>query len=440
MQEGVLTKIEFIDEEVTSWGGVAILKRMLDASGFVGMLGRVGLPAQGSNRGYDPVQIVLGFMCAVWCGAERYAHLDVTRFDGCLQRMFGWERMPEHKAYERYFRKFGLAASQRVFGGMWKWFFGSLKFGSCTLDLDSSVLSRYGSQEAAAKGYNPRKPGRRSHHPLLAFVADAEMVANLWLRPGDAHGANNFQAFLEETLHFLGGRKVKLLRLDTGFFGDEAMGYLEKREDPINYIVATPMYQTIQAKLGKGLAWLTLEDGIEVAEFEYQAKEWKGARRMVAVRQKVAVRPQAPGKQLTLFEDDIEIKGYRYTCYTTSLDLPPAEVWRLYRGRANCENRIKELKYDYSLDKLNQESFQGTEASLRLMAMAYNFLSLFKQLVIGGTVRQRLATLRHKMLAIPAIVQRTAGTLQVKMALHMNRRSYILKLFKQIDLAYARDG
>jgi len=65
--------------------------------------------------------------------------------------------------------------------------------------------------------------------------------------------------------------------------------------------------------------------------------------------------------------------------------------------------------------------------------LAYNFLSLFKQLVIEGTVR-------HKMLAIPATVQRTAGTLHVKMALHMNRRSYIPKLFKQIDLAYVRDA
>jgi hypothetical protein len=32
---------------------------------------------------------------------------------------------------------------------------------------------------------------------------------------------------------------------------------------------------------------------------------------MIAVRQKVNRRPQAPGKQLSLFEDDIEINGYR---------------------------------------------------------------------------------------------------------------------------------
>jgi len=54
---------------------------------------------------------------------------------------------------------------------------------------------------------------------------------------------------------------------------------------------------------------------------------------------------------------------------------------------------------------MNQASFDGTEATLMLMTIAYNFLSLFKQLIIAGNVRNRLKTLRHKILAIPAIVE-----------------------------------
>jgi len=45
---------------------------------------------------------------------------------------------------------------------------------------------------------------------MLAFVADIEMVANFWLRSGDAHTANNFKAFLEETLLFLQDKKIGL--------------------------------------------------------------------------------------------------------------------------------------------------------------------------------------------------------------------------------------
>ncbi len=33
-------------------------------------------------------------------------------------------------------------------------------------------------RQGAARGYNPSRHGRASHHPLLAFVAEARMVAN----------------------------------------------------------------------------------------------------------------------------------------------------------------------------------------------------------------------------------------------------------------------
>lgn len=43
-------------------------------------------------------------------------------------------------------------------------------FDNFILDLDSIVITRYGEQEGAKKGYNPNKRGRLSHHPLIAFV------------------------------------------------------------------------------------------------------------------------------------------------------------------------------------------------------------------------------------------------------------------------------
>jgi hypothetical protein len=427
------TEIEFIDKEITSWGGVAILKKMIDKSGFSSYLESLSLPEQGSNRGYPPLQLFLQFMSSIWCGAERYTHLDITRLDSSLQRLYGWKNMPEHRAFERYFTKFDIPTSHRVFGSLYSWFFNNMKFDNFTLDIDSSVITRYGEQEGAAKGYNRHKPGRKSQHPLLAFVADIEMVANFWLRSGDAHTANNFMAFLEETLLFLENKKIGLLRLDSGFYDKKIFDFLETRESNIDYIVAVPMYVTIQRKIASRKTWLKIEDGIEITEFEYQADDWTNPRRMIAVRQKIATRNNATGKQLSMFADDIEINGYRYSCYITTLKLSPADVWRLYRQRANCENRIKELKYDYGMDKMNQASFDGTEASLMLMTIAYNFLSLFKQLIIGGNVRNRLKILRHKILAIPAIVEQSNDKTIVKLALHMSRRAWITKLCNQIE-------
>ncbi len=184
-------KIEFTDKEITPWGGIALLKKMMDKMSFIELLKTSPLPAQGSNRGYDPVQIILQFIISIWCGASRYEHLEVTRFDGVIQQMFGWKRMAAHRAFIRYFQKFSMEDNANVFSNFYQWFFNNLAFNNFTLDLDSSVVTRYGEQQGAAVGYNVKKRGRNSHHPLMAFVADVEMVANFWLRSGDAHSANN---------------------------------------------------------------------------------------------------------------------------------------------------------------------------------------------------------------------------------------------------------
>lgn len=424
--------IKFIDDEVTAWGGLALLKKLMDKTGFKELLKSLPLPQQCSNRGHDPVHLLIQFIASIWCGANRYTHLDISRFDTTLQRLFGWERMPEHKAFQRYFQKFSsYHTHNQIFGEIYKWFWSNLAFDNFTLDIDSSVITRYGEQEASAKGYNPKKPGRKSHHPLIAFVSDIEMVANFWLRPGDSHSANNFQLFLEETLQNFPEKRIGLLRLDSGFYAKKILDYLEMRNEQISYIVAVPMYHTIQNKIASVKSWLRIDNGIEIGEFTYKSEDWPAARRMITVRQKVTERPNAVGKQLSLFDDELDYKGYRYTCYVTNMTLGAAEIWRLYRGRANCENKIKELKYDYGLDKMNQASFDGTEASLVTMTIAYNFMSLFRQVILSEKVKHRLSTLRYKLLAIPSMIEKNNNGLVLKMALQMKRRKWIQGLWEK---------
>ncbi|MGC8803351.1 MAG: hypothetical protein ACP5PS_06210 [Bacteroidales bacterium] len=42
-------------------------------------------------------------------------------------------------------------------------------FDEFTLDVDSSVLVRYGQQQGAKRGYNPRKPGPAASLPAACF-------------------------------------------------------------------------------------------------------------------------------------------------------------------------------------------------------------------------------------------------------------------------------
>ena len=83
--------LRFSDKEITAWGGMAVMKRMLEHLKFDAALMACGLPRPGSNRGYRLEQLVLQFMLAVWCGANRFEHGEVTRHDHVLKRFFGFK-------------------------------------------------------------------------------------------------------------------------------------------------------------------------------------------------------------------------------------------------------------------------------------------------------------------------------------------------------------
>ena len=69
---------------------------------------------------------------------------------------------------------------------------------------------------------------------------------------------------------------------------------------------------------------------------------------------------------------------YRYSVFVTNLDLPAQQVWNLYLDRADAENRIKELKYDFGADNFCLSHFFATEAAFRFIMVAYNLISLFR--------------------------------------------------------------
>ncbi|MBK6593146.1 MAG: transposase [Burkholderiales bacterium] len=230
--------------------------------------------------------------------------------------------------------------------------------------MDSTVLTRWGSQiEGGAKGYNPKNKGRQSHHPLMAFVADWRLVANFWLRPGNTASSNNIESFLESTLKNLGDTKVGLFRADSGFYDKVIVAWLKAKK--ICHIISARLTQALQQSIVDQCKWQQVEVGLEVSELSYQPHGWDTQQRLVVVRQHIKRRYGAvAGKTLSLFADDPDLQGWRYGAMLTDLSIPALEVWRLYRGRADCENRIKELKADFGLDSFVLREFWATEAAL----------------------------------------------------------------------------
>ena len=158
----------------------------------------------------------------------------------------------------RLFGRFDMLTNERVQAEACRWLFSKISaLRQVTLDVDSTVVTRNGEQEGATRGYNPNRHGRASHHPLLAFVAEARMVANFWLRPGNVHSANNILQLLESTLHHLGDKIVGLPRADSGFFDEAVLALMEGKRIP--YIIAARLTQPLQRTIYQACGWWALE-------------------------------------------------------------------------------------------------------------------------------------------------------------------------------------
>lgn len=422
-------RIEFTDKEITPWGGMILMKEIIKRSGINEILQNIGLPTQNSNRGYNPVQLINNFWIGIWSGANRFEHLEVTRHDRVIQKMFGWKKMAGHKAFQRYFKKFGQADNQRIFTSLFSWFYNQIHFDNYTLDVDSTVVTRYGDQQGAKRGYNPRKPGRNSHHPLIAFISDIRMAVNFWLRSGNAHTMNNIYGFMEDTFERLNGKKIGLFRADSGFYDGNILKYLEDKGT--NYIIAAKFYRPLKMLMAQKRIYTKLDDGIEIAEALHSRPGWDKERRFIIVRQEVSKRPKATGKQLRLFDEQEIYRNYRYSLFVANLSLPARMVWGLYRERSDAENRIKELKEDFGIDSFNVHDFFATEAALNWVIMAYNLMSLFRQAILNTPTDHRLKTLRYKLFGIGSYMTQHDNRRVLKLALAMKRRGWFMGLWEK---------
>jgi len=110
-------------------------------------------------------------------------------------------------------------------------------------DSGSTVFSREGAQEGAAKGYAPRRPGRKSHHPILAVLAEMPFVLHAWMRSRNT-GSSRGVEFLKKALALLSkGMGIRCVRADNGFFDQKLLTFLE--EIGFSYIAVAKLSRQI---------------------------------------------------------------------------------------------------------------------------------------------------------------------------------------------------
>jgi len=131
----------------------------------------------------------------------------------------------------------------------------------------------------------------------------------------------------------------------------------------------------------------------------------------VCLRQTLTDHPDASGRRL------IECPGYTYRIFVTSVSFAAELVTRMEAGRADSENRIKELKEDLSLDTLCLQSVEATDAAFRTGGVLYNLFMGFRETVLPSYwFERRLRAVRDRVFLVGADLIPDARRLRVRVA------------------------
>ena len=426
---------EFTDKKVSPWGGLRLVQELYERSGLKQIIQKIDFHEPGSNRGFDPVELIEGFMVSVLLGAKRIAHAETLRHDDVAKEIFGWKKgVASQSTYSRFFRKYSKADNTRIFPEIQKQWFNQFSIDKLTIDIDSTVLTRYGKQDGVEKGYNSYKNGRGSHHPIMAFVAELNMVANAWMRKGKTGASTDIQAFLDELLLILPKEKIGLIRADAGFYGQKMLSRLEM--EGFNYVIAAHLKGGLRAQIMEQKVWYPITDkediGIDYCSFIWKANGWNRARRFVILRKDRERNPDTGGK--LLFPEIEAFENYKYVAFVTNLDLSSKLVWQLYNQRADCENRIRELKQDYGIEGFCLNDMWATENAFRWVMVVHNLMALFKmKLYSERKHKPMLSTLNFQCIAIGSYLSKSARKQVLKLSLKEKRRLFIERLFSNLQ-------
>ncbi len=442
-------KLSFTNKAITAYGGFALLAKLFEKLDLQAAVEQMIPFQEVSPNGTGPFAKVLRFGLTVIAGGRRFSH---TMFLGdsleIYEAEFSVKRIPKSiTAVTRFFGRIkSFKMAERLSEKLWEYTFSRIipfdEIKSDYLSFDSSVITRYGEQEGTALGYNPKKKGRPSHHPLIGFLNRTKYVVNLWNRSGNTASANGCLEFAKQTWERLGSRlKILGVLADSAFYNVDLIEFVEEKQVP--YVIAARLSRPLQSEIAKITDWKKVDHGISVAEFnfEHKDKKWKKPRRYIVVRQQItAEKPKPPGRQLSFFKEDENLGCYRYGCYLTSHTESSEQVWRIYRLRAGDEGIIKENKEDFALDGFSLDTFFAVEAAMLFRILFYNIINLFRSKCLGDEEkRQTLSTLRMKYLLIPAVLGRDGKDTILRLGIRTQKvRSKILWIINQLDTLFPK--
>ena len=392
---------EFTGKNLTRFGGSGLIRRFFRRLKISKVLDN-RIRVEGRRRSkYSPGSMITHCLYGIFLGYSRPSHMEVLTADRVFQRLAGLGAFPVQSTISRFLKVLKVSVAREIASFNFDLLMGFRdQFKACktiTLDLDSHVTPVYGNQQRSGLGYNPKKKGRKSYHPLLCFIGETRDYIGGLFRSGKHHTSYHAVEFLKRVVRKLPTHIKQIrLRADGGFFSRDMIRFLIK--ESIEFYIVVPIQPWVQKKIRQVKDWTDIGGGSETAECEYVFTK-DVSLRMIFVRQRVKINSPAR-KQLKLLNTGL-VK-YDYQVILTSGEKEPVEVWREYNKRACCENFIKEGIYGFGLDKVVSHSYGGNYAWFEILMLAYNLMNFFKEEVLNQKkVKNTIQTIRDRLFLIP---------------------------------------
>lgn len=409
-QSSISVKLGETDAAVTNFPGVVPLANLAKGLGVLDDLDRL-LPGKERARGYSNSAAAFDVMCIPLSGGECVDDLAQLRTDAGLERLLGRKVIAPSTAHDflRRIRYDGLEGLAHVRRRMLRRLAKLTGTTTATLDCDASLFTSSGRN--ARMSYK----GERGYMPMLAFWSELGAVVHDDFRNGNASPGGEALAFLKETLAQLPKTVTEVnVRSDSAWYQAELLDYCEDHGH--GFCIGTDQDEAVKKTIMavKEQDWWPINVPKDPKDKEDYVREWacetvhtlnksKRAYRMILIRKE--------RRQGDLFEG-----AYAYSAIITNMDLPLEEQVAWYRKRGNCENQIKELKWDFELRVLPSGDFFVNAAYLRLITLAYNLFAALRLLKLPESWRRlQLKTFLFRLLGLPALVTRHARRLYLKL-------------------------
>jgi len=229
------------------------------------------------------------------------------------------------------------------------------------------------------------------------------------LRPGNAKGSLGAIGILKRLVGRLCPtfpQATIIVRLDGAFATPEVLAWLEAND--LLYLVnmaKNSVLKTEAEPLMKKVRTLAKETGHTAtlySETQYKAGKWEHARRAV-IKAEVVVNDKRELRDNPRF-------------VITNLSLIPKNLYRYYRERGDCENRLKELHYGLRFDLTSCTSFLANQLRNLLTGAAY---ALYQQLRYAARrtelARAQVGTLRERLIKVGTVIKESVRRIVLEM-------------------------